>query len=147
MDRPNKDGLRAVILAPTRELAFQIHREALKLCDLRSFKICLLSTLNPHSESNLSQIKGYDILISTPSRLVQSLDTKVLNLSKVEHLILDEADNLLEEESFILSVDQVLASLSPTCAKYLFSATIPAGVEELARSVMRDPIRVVIGEK
>jgi ATP-dependent RNA helicase DDX52/ROK1 len=88
-----------------------------------------------------------DILISTPLRLVHAIQNENFKLDNVRHLILDEADKLLEI-GFLDQVDEILAACSyPKIKKALFSATISSGVEELAKTFMKDPIRVVIGSK
>jgi ATP-dependent RNA helicase DDX52/ROK1 len=102
----------------------------------------------------------YDLLISTPMRLVLGIKEKCLEFEKyrpcllsaevdcsVEHLVLDEADKLFEL-GLLEQTDEILAACpSKTLQKSLFSATIPAGVEQLARSVMKDSLRVIIGQK
>jgi len=89
----------------------------------------------------------FDILISTPLRLVHAIQQDHLKLNHVRHLILDEADKLLEL-GFLEQTDEIFAACSnPRLQKSMFSATIPAGVESLAKSVMKDPVRVVIGVK
>lgn len=92
-------------------------------------------------------LKNNDLLITTPLRLVSALQNEHLKLDNVRHLVLDEADKLLEL-GFLDQIDEILAACSNSkLRKSLFSATIPSGVEELAKSVMKDPIRVVIGQK
>ncbi|SAM01189.1 hypothetical protein [Absidia glauca] len=87
------------------------------------------------------------ILISTPMRLIYAVKEKEVDLSQVRHLILDEADRLLEH-GFVEQTDEIFASFNGSpVRKALFSATFSSSVEELARSVMKDPIRVVIGSK
>ncbi|KAJ3388778.1 RNA-dependent ATPase rok1 [Lobulomyces angularis] len=143
---PAKGGFRAVIISPTRELAQQIYREIKILCDTKPFKICVLTTVSNTGNPNaVNQFKNFDILITTPLRLVTALQNESIKLNLVRHLVLDEADKLLEL-GFIEQVDEILASCtSPTLQKHLFSATIPSGVEALANTFMKDPIRVVIG--
>ncbi|KAJ3286155.1 RNA-dependent ATPase rok1 [Borealophlyctis nickersoniae] len=145
---PTKEGFRAVIISPTRELAQQIFREMKKLCQTKPFKICVLTKTGNTSNDNVAAaLHTFDILISTPLRLVHAIQTEAMKLSNVRHLILDEADKLLEL-GFLEQVDEILAACtSPKLQKSLFSATIPSGVESLASSFMKDPIRVVIGQK
>lgn len=86
-------------------------------------------------------------MISTPLRLVYALQNEFFKLDNVRHIILDEADKLLEI-GFLDQVDEILAACTfPQIRKALFSATISSGVEELAKTFMKDPIRVVIGAK
>lgn len=145
---PAKEGYRAVIVSPTRELAQQIYRECKKLCMNKPFKICVLTKMNVQNDKNLEQVRHFDILITTPARLVHALQHESVDLSKVRHLVLDEADKLLETGTFLEQMDDIMAACTnDNLVKSLFSATIPSSVEELARSVMADPVRIVIGEK
>jgi ATP-dependent RNA helicase DDX52/ROK1 len=80
-------------------------------------------------------------------RLVHALNQDFIKLNRVEHIILDEADKLLEL-GFLEQVDDIFAAC--TCSHIqssLFSATISSGVEELAKTFMKDPVRIVIGQK
>lgn len=173
-------GVRAVILAPTKELAHQIHNECLKLCQGRKWRIVLFSkaTANTLSDIHAREKVGkypsssprpilcdacLDIIISTPLRLVASLRSKGLELNKyghnalflmiystiysVRHLILDEADRMLDPE-FLPQVQEIVAACSHSdVQKAVFSATLPAGAEKIAMDMLRDPIRVVVGMK
>ncbi len=85
----------------------------------------------------------FDIVISTPLRLVKSLAEESLSLHNVEWLVLDEADRLFEN-GFEHQVDEILAACAgPKRRIALFSATMPQRVEELASTVLQDPIRCV----
>ncbi|KNC96605.1 RNA-dependent ATPase ROK1 [Spizellomyces punctatus DAOM BR117] len=146
---PAKEGIRAAIICPTRELATQIFREMKKLSKGKPFKICVLTKLSNSSDNEQisASFASFDILISTPLRLVHAIQHQGLKLDKVKHLVLDEADKLLEL-GFLEQIDEVLASCKDEGVyKSLFSATIPSGVEALAKTFMKDPIRVVIGQK
>ncbi len=85
--------------------------------------------------------------MTTPLRLVYAIKEKEVDLSAVRHLVLDEADKLLDQ-GFLDQTDEIFAACSSTTIqKSLFSATFSSHVEELAKSVMKDPIRIVIGAK
>ncbi|CAG8497036.1 9977_t:CDS:10, partial [Scutellospora calospora] len=87
----------------------------------------------------------FDILISTPLRLVHAISQDNIDLKSVHHLVLDEADKLLEL-GFLEQTDEIFAACSNIkLQKYLFSATLPSGVESLANNFMKDPIRIVVG--
>ncbi|KAI8828663.1 putative ROK1-ATP-dependent RNA helicase, partial [Chytriomyces cf. hyalinus JEL632] len=143
---PKGDGFRAVVISPTRELALQIHRHIKNLTRGRNFKTCVLTkATNPSNPITSAQLAKFDILVTTPLRLVHALDQDSIKLDKVRHLILDEADKLLEL-GFLTQMDSVFAACSsPHLQRSLFSATMPSGIESLARTFMRDPIRVIIG--
>jgi ATP-dependent RNA helicase DDX52/ROK1 len=91
--------------------------------------------------------KKYDVLVSTPARVVSLLQARALDLSTVQVCIIDEADKLFED-GFVAQIDEVLAGCThKRLQKALFSATIPPSVEELAKSIMPNPATVTIGKK
>ncbi|CAG8776108.1 7470_t:CDS:10, partial [Gigaspora margarita] len=143
-----KIGYRALIISPTRELAKQIYIEFKKMCVGKKFKICLLTKATAATQAQDPHLKQkFDILISTPLRLVHAISQDNIDLKNVQHLVLDEADKLLEL-GFLDQTDEIFAACSNIkLQKYLFSATLPSGVESLANNFMKDPIRIVVGLK
>ncbi|RIB25898.1 P-loop containing nucleoside triphosphate hydrolase protein [Gigaspora rosea] len=143
-----KIGYRALIISPTRELAKQIYIEFKKMCVGKKFKICLLTKATAATQAQDPHLKQkFDILISTPLRLVHAISQDNIDLKNVQHLVLDEADKLLEL-GFLDQTDEIFAACSNVkLQKYLFSATLPSGVESLANNFMKDPIRIVVGLK
>ena len=139
--KPSRDYIRALVISPTRELAQQIHREFTRFAP-KDFKIVMLS------KSNVAHpVKNYDVLISTPLRLVNAVKQGQLKLDAVQMLVVDEADKLFDL-GFIEQIDEIFAACTlPSCQKSLFSATIDSHVEILANTVMKEPIRIVIGNK
>ncbi|KAI8983354.1 P-loop containing nucleoside triphosphate hydrolase protein [Trametes punicea] len=140
-------GVRALILAPTRELAHQIHNECLKLSQGRKWRIVLFSKATAATLKDKKVRDKVDLIISTPLRLVASLQAGNLELNNVRHIVLDEADRMLDAE-FLEQVQEVIAACThPDVQKAVFSATLPANAEKVAMSMLRDPIRVVVGLK
>ncbi|KAI6045149.1 P-loop containing nucleoside triphosphate hydrolase protein [Pisolithus marmoratus] len=140
-------GVRALVLAPTRELAHQIHNECLKLATGRKWRLVLFNKATASTLCDKNVRDKVDIIISTPLRLVAAIQESNLELNNVRHLILDEADRLLDKE-FIAQVQEVVAACTyPDVHKAMFSATLPAGVEKLAMGMLRNPIRIVVGLK
>ncbi|KAG6857616.1 hypothetical protein H0H87_010184 [Tephrocybe sp. NHM501043] len=143
----SSSGVRAVIIAPTRELAHQIHNECLKLAQGRKWRIVLFSKATANTLADKAVRDKVDIIISTPLRLVASLQSGRLDLNNVRHLVLDEADRMLDSE-FFPQIEEILASCThPNVQKAVFSATLPAGAEKIAMEMLQDPIRVVVGLK
>ncbi|TKY62174.1 DEAD-box ATP-dependent RNA helicase 57 [Spatholobus suberectus] len=142
---PEKDGVRAVILCPTRELSAQTYRECKKLSKRKKFRIKLMTK---HLARNAEFSKfPCDILISTPLRLQLAIKRKKVDLSRVEYLVLDESDKLFEPELF-KQIDSVIKACSnPSIIRSLFSATLPDFVEDRARELMHDAVRVIVGRK
>ncbi|KAI0757420.1 P-loop containing nucleoside triphosphate hydrolase protein [Daedaleopsis nitida] len=140
-------GVRAVILAPTRELAHQIHNECLKLAQGRKWRVVLFSKATAATLADKNVRDKIDIIISTPLRLVASLQNGNLELDNVRHLVLDEADRMLDAE-FLEQVQEVIAACTHSdVQKAVFSATLPANAEKVAMSMLHDPVRVVVGLK
>lgn len=146
---PQKNsGIKCLIIAPTNELVTQIHQNLEALSKGLNLKLSILSKqlANKLTEKTMNSDK-YDILVATPLRLIDLIKKECINLSKVQNLVIDEADKLFEQ-GFLQQTDTILSSLSSkNVQKTIFSATIPSGVEEICQSIMIDPIRVIIGHK
>ncbi|MGB3148238.1 MAG: DEAD/DEAH box helicase [Paracoccaceae bacterium] len=141
--RPNPKTVRALILAPTRELATQITDNLMafaKETPVRTYRVVGGASLYMQSER---LARGVDILVATPGRLIDLLDRKALSLAEVRYLVLDEADQMLDI-GFIHALRQIAKLLPPTRQTMLFSATMPKLMEELAQSYLTDPVRVQV---
>ncbi|MGB3052599.1 MAG: DEAD/DEAH box helicase, partial [Polyangiales bacterium] len=137
---------RALILAPTRELALQIHDELErygKHMRLRHAFIFGGVSANPQIKA-LKQ--GLDVVVATPGRLLDLAGQRHIDLSEVEVLVLDEADRLLDM-GFIRDVKRIVAQTPKTRQSLLFSATMPNAVAALAREILDDPVRVDVSPK
>ncbi|XP_059196451.1 probable ATP-dependent RNA helicase DDX59 [Centropristis striata] len=137
----------AVILTPTRELAIQIERQAQELVmGLPNMRTALLvggMPLPPQLHRLKSSIK---IIIATPGRLLEILKQKAVQLDKVKAVVVDEVDTMLKM-GFQQQVLEILEQVPEEHQTLLASATIPKGTEELAARLVRDPVRITIGEK
>lgn len=143
MDGP-RSCVRALIVAPTRELAQQIHDAIGELCQgtgLRS--VTLYGGVNIKSQIK-SMAQGVEIVVACPGRLLDHLEQKTVNLSKVEVLVLDEADQMFDM-GFLPSIRRILRQLPKKRQTLLFSATMPGAINELARDVLHQPVTVKIG--
>lgn len=145
----NNIGIRALVISPTKELATQIYNETVKLTrGSKNLSVCLLNKSQAgkfRNNDHMSRQK-FDILISTPLRLVDCVKHSSIDLSQVEYLVLDEADKLFEQ-GFVDQTDEVLTACSnPRLRKALFSATIHSGVEQLASQIMISPVRVIVNK-
>ena len=131
---------RALILAPTRELAVQIHADAVQLGKHLPFKLGLAYGGTDYEKQRRTLAEGVDILIGTPGRLIDYFKQKVFTLRKIEVMVLDEADRMFDL-GFIRDIRYVLRRL-PDPSKRLnmmFSATLSYRVLELAYEHMNDP--------
>ncbi|MFT3973754.1 MAG: DEAD/DEAH box helicase [Amaricoccus sp.] len=140
--RPSPKTCRALILAPTRELAVQIE------ASLKSYAAGRLSTqLVLGGMSRSAQVRGIargvDVVIATPGRIVDLVDEGDLRLEETRFVVLDEADRMLDM-GFIKPVRSLVAKLHPRRQSLLFSATMPPEIEELTREFLKDPLRVEV---
>ncbi|WP_444455076.1 DEAD/DEAH box helicase [Rhodobacter capsulatus] len=141
--RPAPKTVRALILAPTRELATQIHDNLAAYAEgapVRIQRVVGGASINVQSEK-LS--KGCDVLIATPGRLIDLIERRALVLSETKYLVLDEADQMLDI-GFIHALRRIAKLIPAERQTLLFSATMPKLMEELAESYLSDPIRVEV---
>src|SRR5471032_135515 len=138
--------IRALILAPTRELAAQVEesvRAYSKYTKLNSAVIFGGVGINPQ----IKQLKhGVDILVATPGRLLDHMGQNTVDLSKVEILILDEADRMLDM-GFIRDIKKVLAVLPPKRQNLLFSATFSEEIKALADGLLNKPAMIEVARR
>ncbi len=139
-------ALRALILAPTRELALQIGERV----QAYGKYLGLRHTVILGGVGQGSQVKalaaGVDILIATPGRLLDLFNQRHVRLDRVSCLVLDEADRMLDM-GFIRDVRRIVAALPKDRQSLLFSATMPNDVAKLAGDMLRDPARVEVTPK
>jgi len=138
--------IRALILTPTRELAHQVElavRKYGRFLNLRSTAIYGGVSQRPQEEALR---KGVDLVVATPGRLLDLLQQRLLDLSSVKYLVLDEADRMLDM-GFLPDVREVVRSLPKQRQTLLFSATLPQEIQELARSIQKNPVLVEAGIK
>ena len=136
---------RALVLAPTRELAIQIQETIDKLG--RSQRI-FATTVVGGADMN-AQVRGLrqrpDIIVATPGRLLDHMWNGTISLLKMQILVLDEADRMLDM-GFAPQINQILEALPEERQTLLFSATMPTDVADLVRASVKDPVRVTIGK-
>jgi ATP-dependent RNA helicase RhlE len=135
--------VRAVIVAPTRELAEQINDNISQM----GRSTGLRSVVVYGGVSKVGQIKmfraGVEIIVACPGRLLDHLDSRDVNLAEVEMLVLDEAD-MMFDMGFMPAIRRLIKYLPQKRQNLLFSATMPAEIKHLADSILNDPARVKI---
>lgn len=136
-------GARALILAPTRELAIQIGENISSYIKHLHLKTTLVYGGASANQQIKSMASGVDILIATPGRLLDLMTQKHIVLDTAEYLVLDEADRMLDM-GFIRDIQKIIARLPASRQTLLFSATMPASVEKLANSILRNPVRIEV---
>ncbi|GIK35479.1 MAG: DEAD/DEAH box family ATP-dependent RNA helicase [Gammaproteobacteria bacterium] len=144
-DADRLDGPRAVILAPTRELAVQIHADALVLGAATGLRIAVVFGGTDYDKQRDQLAAGVDVLIGTPGRLIDFFKQHIFSLRHVQVMVLDEADRMFDL-GFIKDIRFVLRRLPPFDRRLnlLFSATLSYRVLELAYEHMNNPHLVQI---
>ncbi|KAJ3108593.1 hypothetical protein HDU96_007482, partial [Phlyctochytrium bullatum] len=149
MDQPELekgDGPIGLVLAPTRELAQQIHLEAKKYGKAYGLRAAVVfgGASKGQQFQELRSTGGVEILVATPGRLIDLIKMKATNLRRVSFLVLDEADKMFEF-GFEPQIRSICNNVRPDRQTLLFSATFQKRVERLARDVLEEPIRITIG--
>ena len=134
---------RALVLAPTRELAIQIADEFRAYGNHLRLRLALVFGGVGQKPQVDTLARGVDILVATPGRLLDLMGQRRVNLDRVERLVLDEADRMLDM-GFVRDVRRILAALPAARQSLLFSATMPREVARLASDFLRDPVRVAV---
>ncbi len=134
----SREGLQALVLAPTRELAEQVKNSLKKLTkSLSVISIYGGVSINPQ----ISELTRADVVIATPGRLLDHVQRRTINLSKLKIVVLDEADRMLDM-GFIKDVEQILKLCPEKRQTLFFSATISPEIKRLAGKYMIQPINV-----
>lgn len=138
--------IRALVLTPTRELAAQVH-ESVQLygqhLPMKSTVVFGGVSINPQKQK---LIKGVDILVATPGRLLDHVGQRSVDLSKVEILVLDEADRMLDM-GFIRDIRKLLALIPKQRQTLLFSATFSNEIKALANDLLKTPALVEVARE
>lgn len=141
-----KDGVRCLVMVPTRELAQQIHEVFSKIGKYTGVKSFAITGGVEQEPQILKLNKGVDVLITTPGRMFDLIAQGHLNLSRVNTLVLDEADRMLDL-GFYKDIKDVQNHLSVGRQTLFFSATINANIKKLAYSLVKNAIRIQISPK
>ena len=139
---PRNQGVLALIITPTRELAEQVGRNLIDFSRFNRLKVALVYGgvgIGPQ----VSEIRSADVVVGTPGRILDHLERGTLSLSRVKSLVLDEADRMLDM-GFIEDVDKIISLCPKERQTFLFSATITPDITTMARRYMRDPVEVSV---
>ncbi len=138
--------VQGLVLAPTRELAIQVAEATEQYGQHLGVKVMAVYGGQPYYKQIGRLKKGVDIVIGTPGRLLDLIKRKVLDLSNVSTVVLDEADEMLSM-GFIEDIEAILEQTPPRRQTALFSATLPKEIRKLADQYMIDPESVTIAKK
>ncbi|MBS3136753.1 DEAD/DEAH box helicase [Candidatus Woesearchaeota archaeon] len=133
-------GLQALVLTPTRELAEQVKNAICQFSEGKGLKIIAIYggvSISPQ----ISALRTAEVVIATPGRLKDHLQRGTINLSRVSILVLDEADRMLDM-GFIDDIEMIIKSCPKKRQTMFFSATIPPEIDKLTRKHMNNPIKV-----
>jgi ATP-dependent RNA helicase DeaD len=134
---PDSKKIQAIILAPTRELAIQVAEELSSFAEEQKTKIIAVYGGQPIERQIDRLRRGVDIVVGTPGRILDHLERKTLDISKVSYIVLDEADEMLNM-GFIDDIETILKAAPKQRRTVLFSATMPQHIERLAKQYMGD---------
>jgi ATP-dependent RNA helicase DDX46/PRP5 len=143
------DGPIGMIMAPTRELAVQIHRDCkpfLKALNLRA--VCAYGGA-PIKDQIAELKRGAEIVVCTPGRMIDLLaanNGRVTNLRRVTYVVMDEADRMFDM-GFEPQITKILMNVRPDRQTILFSATFPPKMEVMARKALKNPVEILVGGK
>jgi ATP-dependent RNA helicase RhlE len=138
-----KRKIKSLILAPTRELAIQIAESFKGYSKYLNLKTTVIFGGVSQNPQTVTLTKGIDILVATPGRLLDLIQQKYINLSQVEHFVLDEADMMLDM-GMLHDVKKIISYLPSKRQTLCFSATMPKEIEILANSMLHSPVKVTI---
>ena len=144
LEQDTAAGIRGLVLTPTRELAIQIEETFATMAAGSAIRAAVVvGGVSERTQLNAIR-KGAQVLIATPGRLYDFLSRKLVNLSGVRMLVLDEADRMLDM-GFLPTVDRILAAAGPSRQTLLFSATIENSVKRLVETHVKNAVRVEVG--
>ena len=142
-----KDAINCVIMSPTRELAQQIDQAmqgfGYYLSGVSSVAVYGGNDGNRYDQELKSFQMGADVVIATPGRLISHISLGSADLSKVSFFVLDEADRMLDM-GFSEDIKMIASKLPTDCQTIMFSATMPEKIEELAKTLLKNPVEVKI---
>ncbi len=147
---PSKEknpSVQMLVLTPTRELALQV-AEAAKVysAGMKDLRIATVVGGMPYGAQIKALSRRVDILVATPGRLIDHLQAKRVNLSKIHSLVLDEADRMLDM-GFIDDIESIVAQTPKSRQTLMFSATFEGSVARLAEEMLDEPQRIMIADQ
>merc|ERR1719162_2273091 len=139
----SRDGPAMLVLAPTRELGQQIHQELVKVLPTH-LKAAIIYGGAPKYEQKREIQYGVDVLVATPGRLIDFIESGITNLKRVSYLVMDEADRMLDM-GFEPDVRKIVGQVRPDRQTLLWSATWPKSIQKLARDFQKDIVHIQVG--
>jgi ATP-dependent RNA helicase DeaD len=144
--RADRGDPSALVLVPTRELAVQVSEAVHRYGRGLGARVLPIYGGQPIGRQLAALAAGVDVVVATPGRAIDHLERGTLRLASLEVAVLDEADEMLDM-GFAEDIEAILDRTPPGRQTVLFSATMPARIERLARRYLREPVRVQIGRE
>ncbi len=137
---------RGLVLVPTRELATQVRKELAVLADARNLAVAAIYGGAP-IEKQIAEIgRGVDIVVATPGRMIDLLERKIIDLQRIERVVIDEADRMADM-GFLPQVEWILRRVKKAHQTLLFSATLDGAVHALVERYQHDPVQHEVESK
>lgn len=133
----------ALILTPTRELAVQVREDITNIGRFKRIKAAAVYGKEPFTKQKEELKQKTHVVVGTPGRVMDHIDRETLVLDRIQYLIIDEADEMLNR-GFIDEVEAIIKELPSDRVTMVFSATLPKDVEALCHEYMKDPVHVEI---
>jgi ATP-dependent RNA helicase RhlE len=140
---PGPRHVRALILAPTRELTTQIKDNLEAFTKGTAVKVVMVVGGQSINKQSAALARGADVLVATPGRLIDLLERRDVSLERCAYLVLDEADHMLDM-GFIHALRQIAKHIPQKRQTLMFSATMPKDIDEIADTYLRDPVKVQV---
>ncbi|AIO19088.1 ATP-dependent RNA helicase RhlE [Candidatus Izimaplasma bacterium HR1] len=140
---PSNRNIKALVLAPTRELALQIHDNFKEYGRNIRLRTTVIYGGVPQSKQVRILQNGVDILVATPGRLLDLIQQRKLTLAHVTYLVLDEADRMLDM-GFVKDVRKIVAMVKKERQTMFFSATMPQAIVTLSNEMLHKPVRIMV---
>ncbi len=142
----NRGTIRSLVIAPTRELAEQIHQSFQVLGKATGLKsLAVYGGVSSYHQITAIR-RGVDILVACPGRLLDLLEQREVDLRKIQILVMDEADHMFDM-GFLPTIKQIMHFVPAQRQTLLFSATMPKDIQRLAQSVLKNPVHIEIDHK
>ncbi|MBU0995669.1 MAG: DEAD/DEAH box helicase [Proteobacteria bacterium] len=143
----NQHVTTGLVLCPTRELCLQISKDFITYSShIKGARIVSVYGGASYTTQIRDLKKGAPIIIATPGRLIDLMKRKLVNLSHVSYVVLDEADEMLNM-GFLDDIDDILEKTPETKHVWLFSATMPKAVSRIAANYMKQPVEITVGSR
>ena len=144
--QPQKGVVQALVMAPTRELAIQVADATERMAQNSPIRVMAVYGGQSYNIQIRQLKRGVDIVVGTPGRMLDLIHKKLLDLSQVRFLVLDEADEMLKM-GFIDDVEAILSEVPEERQTALFSATMPKPIRKLAEKYLTNPHEITINPK